>query len=142
MYGSAPTPPSLRVCASAGARSSKPARSSPKMCPPAPASWAIPRKSSRRPLPVPPRMGNASANEAGQDFPAMNEDRTLAWDWHPGRVPENVRLDPGAYVETTYSFHLFRSRAAEAVRIERGASIYLGTMFDLGPGARVSVGAF
>jgi acetyltransferase-like isoleucine patch superfamily enzyme len=73
---------------------------------------------------------------------AMNPDRTLSWDWYPGRVPDNVRLDPEAYLETTYSFHLCRSRQEEAVRIERGASVYLGTMFDLGPRARVGIGAF
>jgi acetyltransferase-like isoleucine patch superfamily enzyme len=72
----------------------------------------------------------------------MNPDRTLPWDWHPGRVPENVWLHPDAYLETTYSFHLFRSQASDAVRIGRGASVYLGVMFDLGPQARVSIGDF
>ena len=62
----------------------------------------------------------------------MTADRKLEWDWHPGRVPENVVLDESAYLETTYSFTLFRSRAAEAVRLGRGSSIYLGVMFDLG----------
>jgi acetyltransferase-like isoleucine patch superfamily enzyme len=72
----------------------------------------------------------------------MNPDRTLPWDWHPGRVPDNVTVDPEAYLETTYSFHLFRSAVTDAVRIGRGASIYLGVMFDLGPQGRVSVGDF
>ena len=72
----------------------------------------------------------------------MNPDRTLPWDWYPGRVPNNVAVDPEAYLETTYSFHLFRSAAADAVRIGRGASIYLGVMFDIGPQGRVSVGDF
>jgi len=72
----------------------------------------------------------------------MNPDRTLPWDWHPGRVPENVVVDPEAYLETTYSFQLFRSTAADAVRIGRGASIYLGVMFDVGPQGRVSIGDF
>jgi len=72
----------------------------------------------------------------------MNPDRTLPWDWYPGRVPDNVAVDPEAYLETTYSFHLFRSAAADAVRIGRGASVYLGVMFDVGPQGRVSVGDF
>jgi len=72
----------------------------------------------------------------------MNPDRTLPWDWHPGRVPANVHLDPEAYLETTYSFQLFRSEAREAVKIGRGASIYLGVMFDVGPRGRVNVGQF
>ena len=67
----------------------------------------------------------------------MNPDRTLPWDWYPGRVPENVVVDPEAYLETTYSFQLFRSAAADAVRIGRGSSIYLGVMFDVGTQGRV-----
>ena len=72
----------------------------------------------------------------------MNTDRTLPWDWYPGRVPENVTVDPEAYLETTYSFQLFRSAAADAVRIGRGSSIYLGVMFDVGTQGRVSIGEF
>lgn len=73
---------------------------------------------------------------------AMNPDRTLAWDWFPGRVPQNVELHPEAYLETSYSFHLFQSEARDAVRIGRGSSIYLGTMFDLGPQGRIRIGEF
>ena len=72
----------------------------------------------------------------------MNPDRTLPWDWYPGRVPENVVVDPEAYLETTYSFQLFRSAAADAVRIGRGSSLYLGVMFDVGTQGRVSIGEF
>ena len=72
----------------------------------------------------------------------MNPDRTLPWDWYPGRVPENVLVDPEAYLETTYSFQLFRSVAADAVRIGHGSSIYLGVMFDVGRQGRVSIGDF
>ena len=72
----------------------------------------------------------------------MNPDRTLPWDWYPGRVPENVVVDPEAYLETTYSFQLFRSAATDAVKIGRGSSIYLGVMFDVGSRGRVSIGDF
>jgi len=72
----------------------------------------------------------------------MTPDRKLEWDWFNGRVPENVALDETAYLETTYSFELFRSREPDALRIGRGASIYLGVMFDLGPAARVRIGDF
>lgn len=72
----------------------------------------------------------------------MTPDRKLEWDWFPGTVPENVVLEDTAYVETTYSFQLFRSSAPAAVRLGRGSSIYLGVMFDLGPEARVRVGDF
>jgi carbonic anhydrase/acetyltransferase-like protein (isoleucine patch superfamily) len=72
----------------------------------------------------------------------VNPDRTLDGDWFPGAVPKNVFVDPEAYLETTYSFQLFHSTQPEAVRIGRGASIYLGVMFDLGRQARVAIGAF
>ena len=72
----------------------------------------------------------------------MNPDRTLPWDWHPGTIPGNVVVDETAYVETTYSFALYRSEEPVGVRIGRGASTYLGTMFDAGPRARVRVGDF
>lgn len=68
--------------------------------------------------------------------------RTLSWDWYPGSIPENVVLEDDAYLETTYSFLLYRSRALEAIRIGRAATIYLGTMFDVGPKGHVNVGGF
>jgi len=72
----------------------------------------------------------------------MTPDRKLEWDWFPGRVPENVTLDETAYLETTYSFELFRSSEPDALRIGRGASIYLGVMFDFGLAARARVGDY
>ena len=72
----------------------------------------------------------------------MDEARKLEWDWYPGTVPENVEVDDTAYVETTYSFTQYRSRVPAGVRIGRGASVYLGTMFDVGPRGSVSVGDF
>jgi acetyltransferase-like isoleucine patch superfamily enzyme len=68
--------------------------------------------------------------------------RTLSWDWYPGTVPENAVLDETAYVETTFSFHCYRSELPEGLRIGRGASAYLGTMFDVGPRGRVRVGDY
>lgn len=72
----------------------------------------------------------------------MNPDRTLSGDWYPGSVPENVFLDDGSYVETTFSFYLYRSKRERGVEIRRGASTYLGTMFDVGPEGRVSLGEY
>jgi acetyltransferase-like isoleucine patch superfamily enzyme len=68
--------------------------------------------------------------------------RTLAWDWYPGRIPENVTVDETAYVETTFSFFLYRSQLPVGVSIGRGASTYLGTMFDVGPRGRVTLGDY
>jgi len=53
--------------------------------------------------------------------------RTLPWDWYPGTIPENVVLDETAYVETTFSFYLYRSKAPVGVRLGRGASTYSGS---------------
>ena len=72
----------------------------------------------------------------------MNPDRTLPGDWYPGRVPENVLLDPTAYLETSYSFLLFTSRQPGAIEIGPGSSLYLGVMFDLGANARFKVGSY
>ena len=66
--------------------------------------------------------------------------RTLPWDWYDGAIPENVVLDPTAYVETTFSFHLHRSRLDAAITYGAGAATYLATMFDTGPEGRVSLG--
>jgi len=68
--------------------------------------------------------------------------RTLPGDWYPGTIPANVEVDETAYVETTYSFRLYRSEEPVGVRIGRGASAYLGTMFDAGPRARIRVGDY
>jgi acetyltransferase-like isoleucine patch superfamily enzyme len=68
--------------------------------------------------------------------------RTLEWDWYPGTVPDNVITDETAYLESSYSFTRFRSEQSPAVQIGEAASIYLGTMFDLGPGGSVNIGRY
>ena len=72
----------------------------------------------------------------------LNPDRTIPWDWYPGQVPENVEIDQTAYVETSFSFLLYRSERPIGVRIGPGASAYLGTMFDVGPRGQVSLGEY
>jgi acetyltransferase-like isoleucine patch superfamily enzyme len=47
-----------------------------------------------------------------------------------------------AYIETTFSFYLFRSERPDAVTIGEGASTYLGTMFDVGRRGRVALGDY
>jgi acetyltransferase-like isoleucine patch superfamily enzyme len=68
--------------------------------------------------------------------------RTLPWDWYKGTIPPNVQVAASAYVETTFSFYLFRSERPDGVTIGEGASTYLGTMFDVGPHGRVSLGPY
>ena len=72
----------------------------------------------------------------------MTPDRRLPWDWYDGTIPANVSIDESAYVETAFSFSLFRSEQPIGVSIGRAASTYLGTMFDVGPGGKVSLGDF
>jgi hypothetical protein len=72
----------------------------------------------------------------------MSCGRALPWDWYPGTIPANVVVDETAYVETSFSFYLYRSEEQVGVRIGRGASTYLGTMFDAGPRARIRVGEY
>jgi acetyltransferase-like isoleucine patch superfamily enzyme len=68
--------------------------------------------------------------------------RTLPWDWYPGSVPDGVEIDETAYVETSFSFLLYRSERQPGVVYGRGASSYLGTMFDVGPRGRVRFGDY
>ncbi len=72
----------------------------------------------------------------------MNSDRTLPWDWYPGSIPENVSVDDTAYLETTFSFYFYRSELPCGLEVGRGASTYLGTMFDVGPRGRVKLGDY
>ena len=72
----------------------------------------------------------------------MKPQRTLPWDWYPGTIPENVSIHQTAYVETTFSFYLYRSQRSPGVEIGRGASTYLGTMFDVGECGRVKLGNY
>ncbi len=72
----------------------------------------------------------------------MSTTRKLSWDWFPGTIPENVAVDDTAYIETSFSFQFFRSTQPRGVSYGRGASTYLGTMFDVGPRGRVTLGDY
>src|SRR6185295_18023983 len=89
----------------------------------------------------------ASVADDGESRPSdwggyMSAERRLPWDWFPGVIPDNVTVDPSAYVETTFSFHFFRSELPGGVEVGRGASTFLGTMFDVGPQGRVKLGEY
>lgn len=66
----------------------------------------------------------------------------LEWDWYDGTIPANAEIDETAYIETSFSFELYRSELAPGLRIGRGSSTYLGTMFDVGREGSVSIGSF
>jgi len=72
----------------------------------------------------------------------MNPDRSLSWDWYPGKIPDNAVVDDTAYIETSFSFYFFRSRLPRGLEIGRAASTYLGTMFDVGPRGHVKLGDY
>lgn len=72
----------------------------------------------------------------------MSIGRTLSWDWHPGTIPDNAVIHDSAYIETSFSFLFYRSQLAGGVSYGRGASTYLGTMFDVGPRGRVTLGDY
>jgi acetyltransferase-like isoleucine patch superfamily enzyme len=72
----------------------------------------------------------------------MSLGRKLSWDWFPGTIPGNVVAHETAYIETSFSFRFFRSNRPEGVVYGRGASTYLGTMFDVGPQGRVTLGDY
>jgi hypothetical protein len=56
--------------------------------------------------------------------------------------PETVVVDETAYVETSFSYFLYRSRRLGGVTYGRGASAYLGTKFDVGPNGTVTLGEY
>ncbi len=68
--------------------------------------------------------------------------RKVPGDWHDGTIPENVRLDDTAHLETSYSFLLYRSGRPEGMSIGAGSTVYLGCMFDVGPRGRVRIGKY
>jgi acetyltransferase-like isoleucine patch superfamily enzyme len=72
----------------------------------------------------------------------MDEQRRLPWDWIDLPIPDGVHIEDGAYVESAYSFSRYRSKRATGATFERGSSVYLGCMFDLGPDAEVRIGGF
>ena len=49
-------------------------------------------------------------------------------------------MDPDAHLETSYSFTNYRSRAEVGLRMHTGSAAYSGTMFDMGPRGRLSIG--
>ena len=75
-------------------------------------------------------------------LPSQALQRVVPGDWYDGSIPANARVHEAAYVETSFSFNLFRSRMPVGAEVGEGASVYLGTMFDVGPRGRVCVGRY
>jgi len=68
--------------------------------------------------------------------------RKLDWDWYEGTIPDNVVYDESAHLATSYIFYLYRSEAPVGVRIGRGTCVYMGSLFDVGPRGRITLGDY
>jgi acetyltransferase-like isoleucine patch superfamily enzyme len=68
--------------------------------------------------------------------------RTLENDWYAGEIPANVVLEDQAYLDTTYSFAQFNSQREPGLVMGYAAGAYNRTVFIVGSGGRVEVGAF
>jgi len=72
----------------------------------------------------------------------MISGRRLAHDWYDGVIPDNVIFDDTNVIDSSYSFFRFKSRRDNALMLGRRAAVYSSSGFDLGPDARVQIGAF
>lgn len=72
----------------------------------------------------------------------MISGRRLAHDWYDGVIPDNVVFDDTNTIDSSHSFLKFKSRVRDALTLGRRTAIYSGSGFDLGPDARVRIGAF
>lgn len=73
---------------------------------------------------------------------SLMANRKVSGDWYDGIVPSNVVVAETADLETSYSFLLYRSERPEGVCIGRASTVYIGSMFDVGPRGHVSIGNF
>ena len=63
-------------------------------------------------------------------------------DWCSIGIPSNVNIESDCYIETSHVFHRFASKTNPAIVMARGSSVYLGTVFDIGPTSAVVLGEF
>ena len=67
---------------------------------------------------------------------------TLAHDWFPQPVPDNVSLGPRTWLYSVYAFRHYRSQRPVGVKTGHDTGLYHGTFFDLGPNGEVSIGDY
>jgi acetyltransferase-like isoleucine patch superfamily enzyme len=68
--------------------------------------------------------------------------RRVPGDWHPGIIPDNVSFHETALIETAMCFESFRSSLPVGLEVGEGSALYTGTMLDVGPRGRVSIGNY
>ncbi len=66
--------------------------------------------------------------------------RQYPCDWEPVPMRDNISVDPEAHIDTAFSFDLCRSELPDAVSLARGSQVLSGTMLDVGPRGRVTLG--
>src|SRR6185369_1033901 len=88
------------------------------------------------------RAGRRQSRARDRGMTRVPPGSRLEWDWFDGTIPENVWIDDQAFLETTFSLERAKSERPDAVAMGRGSAAYLGTMFDLGPDARVTMGEY
>lgn len=64
----------------------------------------------------------------------------LDHDWFPAPLPDNVTLGEGSWLHSAYAFLHYRSQRPTGLRVGRDCGLYVGTMFNLGPDAEMTVG--
>src|SRR6266567_1967507 len=64
--------------------------------------------------------------------------RKLRGDWYPGVIPKNVRIDPTAYIGSTYCFGRFRSEHRVGASIGKAAMLD-ASVLDVGPVGKVII---
>jgi acetyltransferase-like isoleucine patch superfamily enzyme len=72
----------------------------------------------------------------------MANPRIIEGDWHDGAIPDNVLVDDGVFIESSFSFHRFSSRQEPGLHLGRGSSTYAQTLFDVGPQGSVAIGEY
>ncbi|WP_198949755.1 acyltransferase [Synechococcus sp. 1G10] len=68
--------------------------------------------------------------------------RQLEHDWYDGGLPDNVRLDEGCWLHSSYAFLHYASQRPCGVSIGKASGIYRGTFFNLGLQGEVRIGHY
>ena len=66
--------------------------------------------------------------------------RQYPCDWEPVPMRNNIIIDSTAHIDSAFSFDLCRSELPVAIELGRGCQVLDGTMLDVGPRGRVTVG--
>jgi len=68
----------------------------------------------------------------------LTADRRIEGDWYERPVPDGVSAHDQTYLDSAFCFSVTEGR----IDIARGAHIYAGSMFDIGPSGSVTIGEY